>query len=85
MGLAEVKWLEFGETENNDEGNKLWDARHEHGVGFHLNWLELSSAVHQCPVDWSPCVSGNCHNVTTVQVYVPTSMHEDNEREELYQ
>ena len=33
LGLAEVRWTEFGET-TTDEGHKIWYSKHLYGVAF---------------------------------------------------
>lgn len=90
IGPAEVRWIGFGETTN--DGHKIWysgeDTKHEYGVGFIVR-----KAVTVCILSCTPIsnriisirVSAKPKNVTIIQVYAPTSDHEDQEVEAFYE
>lgn len=91
VGLAEVRWTGFGES-TTDEGHKLWfsgdEIKHERGVAFIVR-KEVAGTVISCtPVSSrliSIRISARPHNITIIQVYAPTSEHEDEEVEEFYE
>ena len=94
MGLAKVRWTGFGET-TSEEGHKSWycgeDSKHLYGVAF-IVWKEVilqavSSAALPSPADSSPSGCQQVHTTSHsfLQVYAPTSDHEDKEGERFYE
>ena len=91
MGLSEVRWTGFGETMT-EEGHRMWfsgeESRHEHGVAFIVR-KEVVGCILSCtPVNSriiSIRVSAKPKNLTIIQVYAPTTDHEDQEVEEFYE
>ena len=90
VGLAEMRWTGIGET-TTDDGHKIWYSgqdKHEYGVGFIVR-KEVTKCIISCtPVSCriiSIRVSAKPKNITIIQVYAPTSDHEDNEVEEFYE
>ena len=90
IGLAEMRWTGIGET-TTDDGHKIWYSgqdKHEYGVGFIVR-KEVTKCIISCtPVSCriiSIRVSAKPKNITIIQVYAPTSDHEDNEVEEFYE
>lgn len=91
VGLSEVRWTGFGETVT-EEGHKMWysgeDSRHVRGVAFIVR-KEVIGCIMSCtPVNSriiSIRVSAKPKNITIIQVYAPTTDHEDQEVEELYE
>jgi exonuclease III len=91
IGLAEVRWLGFGETAT-DEGHKIWysgeDSKHRHGVAFIVRKEVVNSVISCTPVSSrliSIRISARPHNITIIQVYAPTSDYEDEEIEKFYE
>ena len=90
LGLAEVRWTGFGET-TTDEGHKIWycgeEKHHQHGVAFIVR-KEITGSVISCTPVSSRLISiriaAKPHNMTIIQVYAPTSDHDDEEVEEFY-
>ena len=91
IGLAEMRWIGFGEK-TTDEGHRIWysggEVRHEYGVGFIVR-KEVTGCVLSCtPVSnriISLRISSRSKNITIVQVYAPTSDHDEQELEEFYE
>ena len=91
IGLAEMRWTGFGETVTED-GHKIWysgtDSRHEHGVGFIVR-KEVIGSIQSCTPISSRIivisVSAKPKNITIIQVYAPTTDHDDQEIEEFYE
>ena len=91
LGLVEMRWTGFGETTSED-GHKIWysgeETQHERGVGFIVR-REITGYILSCtPVSSriiSIRVSARPKNVTIIQVYAPTTDHEDHEIEEFYE
>ena len=91
IGLSEVRWTGRGETTTED-GHKIWfsghETRHEHGVGFIVR-KEAIECVKSCiPVSSRIIVlqvSAKPKNITLIQVYAPTSDHDDEEVEAFYE
>lgn len=91
VGLAEVRWTGFGET-TTDEGHKIWfsgkETKHEHGVAFIVRKEVVGTVISCTPVSSrliSIRISARPHNITIIQVYAPTSDHDDEELEEFYE
>ena len=91
IGLAEMRWTGFGEMTTED-GHKIWhsgeESRHVHGVGFIVR-KEVAGCILSCtPVSSRIItirVSAKPKNITIIQVYAPTSDHDDQEVEEFYE
>lgn len=91
VGLGEVRWTGFGET-TTGAGHKMWyigeESRHEHGVAFIVR-KEVIGCIMSCtPVTSrviSIRVSAKPNNITIIQVYAPTTDHDDQEVEEFYE
>ena len=91
MGLCEMRWKNFGEM-STDDGHKVYfsgeEDRHEYGVGF-LVHKDVVDAVLGCRPVSSRLISIRVRaapfNITTIQVYAPTSGHDDSEVDHFYQ
>jgi exonuclease III len=91
IGLAEVRWTGFGET-STDEGHKIWfsgdQSKHQYGVGFIVRKEVVKSVISCSPISSrliSIRISAKPHNLTVIQVYAPTSDHEEDEVESFYE
>ena len=91
LGLAEMRWTGFGETTSED-GHKIWysgeETQHERGMGFIVRREITGYILSYTPVSSriiSIRVSARPKNVTIIQVYAPTTDHEDHEIEEFYE
>ena len=91
LGLCEMRWKKFGEMPSDDKYKVYFsgeNARHEHGVSF-LVHKDTVSAVLGCRQVSSSIVSVRLRaasfDVIIIQVYVPTSGHDDNEVDNFYQ
>ena len=91
IGLCEVRWTGFGET-TTDEGHKMWfsgdEKKHQHGVAFIVRKEIFGSDISCTPISSrliSLRVSAKPHNMTIIQVYAPTSDHDDEEVEQFYE
>ena len=91
LGFVEVSWTDFGET-TTDEGYKIWycgeDSKHQYGVA--VIWRrEVVGSIISCTPFSSRLItiqiSARPHNITVIQVYAPTSDHEDKEVKEFLQ
>ena len=86
-----MRWTGFGETVTED-GHKMWysglESRHEQGVAFIVR-KEIIRCILSCtPVSSRIItirVSAKPKNITIIQVYAPTTDHEDQEVEEFYE
>ena len=91
IGLAEVRWTGSGET-TTEEGNKIWysgdELQHAHGAAFIVR-KEVIGCIMSCTPVYSRIisirVSARPKNITIIQVYAPTSDHDDQEVEEFYE
>ena len=91
VGLCEMRWKNFGQM-STDDGHKVYfsgeEGKHEYGVGF-LVHKDLVGAVLGCqPVSSrliSICLRAAPFNITIIQVYAPTSGHDDSEVDHFYQ
>ena len=85
IGLSEVRWTGSDETSAED-GHKIWfsgeEKKHQHGVAFIVR-KEITGSVISCmPILSRPIsihVSAKPHNMTIIQVYAPTTDHNDEE------
>ena len=74
-----MRWKNFGET-TTEEGHKVFfsgkEDKHEHGVGFLIHKDIVNTVMGCCPVS-SGLITIHLRavpfNITTVQVYAPTS------------
>ena len=90
MGLCEMRWENFGEM-STDDGHKVYfsgeEGKHEYGVGF-LVHKDVVSAVLGCQPVSSRLISIRLRaapfNITIIQVYAPTSGHDDSEVDHFY-
>ena len=89
MGLFEMHWKNFGEV-STDDGHKVYfsrDDRHEYEVGF-LVHRDVVDAVIGCRPVSSRLISIRLRaapfNITIIQVYAPTSGHDDSEVDHFY-
>ena len=83
IGLPEVRWTGSGETPAED-GHKIWlsgeEKKHQHGMAFIvISCMPILSRL------ISICVSAKPHNMTIIQVYAPTTDHDDEEVEKFYE
>ena len=86
-----MPWKNFGEM-STDDGHKVYfsgeEKRHEYGVGF-LVRMNLVNAVLECRPVSSRLISIRLRaapsNITIIQVYAPTSGHDDSEVDHFYQ
>ena len=91
MWLCEMRWKNFGEM-STDDGHKVYfsgeEGKHEYGVGF-LVHRDVVGAVLGCQPVSSRLISISLRvdpfNITIIQVYAPTSGHDDSEVDHLYQ
>lgn len=90
IGLSETRTTGFGET-TTDEGHKIWfsgkDKIHEHGVGFIVNKEAMNYVISCTPISErliSIRLSAKPHNMSIIQVYAPTTTHEDEVVEKFY-
>ena len=91
VGLCEMRWKNIGEM-STDDGHNVYCSgeadRHEYGVGF-LVHKDIASAVLGCrPVSRrliSIRLGAAPFNITIIQVYAPTSSHDDSEVDHFYQ
>ena len=91
VGLCEMRWKNFGEM-STDDGHKVYfsgeEGKHEYGVGF-LVHKDVVDAVLGCqPVSSrliSICLRVAPFSITIIQVYAPTSGHDDGEVDHFYQ
>ena len=91
IGLSEVRWTGSGETSTED-GHKIWfsggEKKHQHGVAFIVR-KEITGSVISCMPILSRlisiCVSTKPPNMTIIQVYAPTTDHNDEEVEKFYE
>ena len=86
-----MRWTAFRETTTED-GHKIWfsgeDTKHEYGVGFIVR-----KEVTGCIISYTPIssriisirVSAKPKNIIIIQVYAPTTEHDDQEVEEFYE
>ena len=91
IGLSEVRWTGIGETTTQD-GHKIWfsghESRHEYGVGFIVRKEALGSVKSCMPISSRIIalqISAKPKNITLIQVYAPTSDHDDEEVETFYE
>ena len=90
VGLSEVRWKSIGET-STQEGHNLYfsgkEDKHQQGVGF-LVLKDTVITVMSCRPISSRFITIHLRatpfNITTVQVYVPTSDYSDDEVETFY-
>ena len=91
MGLCEMRWKNFGEM-STDDGHKVYfsgeEGRREYGFGF-LVHKDVVGAVLGCLPVSSRLISIRLReapfNITIIQVYAPTSGHDDSEADHFYQ
>ena len=91
MWLCEMRWKNFGEM-STDDGHKVYfsgeEDRHVYGVGF-LVHKDVVDAVLGCRPVPSRLISVRVRaapfNITIIQVYAPTSGHDDSEVDHFYQ
>ena len=91
MGLCEMRWKNFGEMSTKN-GHKVYfsgeEDKHEYGVGF-LVHKDIVDAVLECrPVSRrliSIRLRAAPFNITIIQVYAPTSGHDNSEVDRFYQ
>ena len=91
IGLAEVRCTGFGET-TTDEGHNICycgeDSKHWYGVAFIVRKEAAGSIISCTPISSrliSIWISARPPNFTVIQVYVPSSAHEDEEAEQFYE
>ena len=91
VGLCEMRWKNFGEM-STDDRHKVYfsgeEGKHEYGVGF-LVHKDVVGAVLGCQPVSSRLISIRLRaapfNITIIQVYAPTSGHDDSEVDHFYQ
>ena len=91
MGLCEMRWKNFSAM-STDDGHKICfsgeEDRHEYGVGF-LVHKDVVDVVLGCRPVSSRLISIRVRaapfNITIIQVYAPTSGHDDSEVDHFYQ
>ena len=91
VGLCEMRWKNFGEM-STDDGHKVYfsgeEGKHEYGVGF-LVHKDVVGAVLGCQPVSSRLISIRLRAApfknTIIQVYAPTSGHDDSEVDHFYQ
>ena len=88
--LREMRWKNFGEM-STDDGHEVYfsgeEGRHEYGVGF-LVHKDVDAVLGCRPVS-SRLISirfrASPFNITIIQIYAPTSGHDDSEVDHFYQ
>ena len=91
VGLNEMRWKNFVEM-STDDGYKVYfsgeEDRHEYGVGF-LVHNDLVDDVLGCQPVSSKLISIRLRaapfNISIIQIYAPTSRHDDSEVDHFYQ
>ena len=91
VGLCEMHWKNLGEV-STDDGHKVYfsgeEDRHGYGVEF-LVHKDVVDAVVGCRPVSSRLISIRMRaapcNITIIQVYAPTSGHDDSEFDHFYQ
>ena len=91
VGLCEMRWKNFGEM-STDDGHKVYfsgeEGKHEYGVGFLAHKDVVGAVLGFQPVS-SRLISirlrAASFNITIIQVYAPTSGHDDSEVDHFYQ
>ena len=91
VGLCKMRWQNFGEM-STDDGHKVYfsaeEDRHEYGVGF-LVHKDIVDAVLGCQRVSSRLISirqrAAPFDIIIIQVYAPTSGHDDSEVDHFYQ
>ena len=91
VGLCEMRWKNFGEM-STDDGHKAYfsgeEGKHEYGVGFLVHKDVVDAVLGRQPVS-SRLISIRLRaapfNITIIQVYAPTSGHDDSEVDHFYQ
>ena len=88
--VCEMRWKNFGEM-SIDDGHKVYfsgEDRHEYGVEF-LVHNDVMDAVLGCRPISSRLISSRLRavpfNITIIQVYAPTSGHDDSKVDHFYQ
>ena len=91
VGLCEMHWKNLGEVSTDDEHKVYFSGeedRHGYGVGF-LVHKDVVDAVVGCRPVSSRLISIHMRaapfNITIIQVYAPTSGHDDSEVDHFYQ
>ena len=91
VGLCQMRWKNFGEM-STDDRHKVYfsgeEGKLEYGVGF-LVHKDVVCAVLGCQPVSSRLISIRLRsapfNITIIQVYAPTSGHDDSEVDNFYQ
>ena len=91
LGLCEMRWKNFGEMSTYD-GHKIYfsggKGRNKYGVGY-LAHKDVVNPVLGCRPVSSRLISIRLRaapfNITIMQVYAPTSGHDDSEVDHFYQ
>ena len=91
VGLCEIRWKNFCEMSTDDGHNVYFSGaedRHEYGVGF-LVHKDVVDAVLGCRPVSSRLISIRLRaapfNITIIQVYAPTTGHDNSEVDHFYQ
>ena len=91
IGLSEVRWTASGETPTED-GHNIWfsgeEKKHQHGVAFIVRKEITGSVISYTPISSRfifICLSAKPHNMTIIQVYAPTTDHNDKEVKKFYE
>ena len=90
VGLCEMRWKNFGKM-STDDRHKVYfsgeEGKHEYGVGF-LVHKDVVGAVLGCQPVSNRLISIRLRaapfNITIIQVYAPTSGHDDSEVDHFY-
>ena len=89
-GLAEVRWIGFGET-TTDEGGEIWhcgEYSKRYVIAFIVRKEITGSVISYTPISSrliSILISTRPNKITVIQVYAPNSDHENEEVEEFYE
>ena len=90
VGLCKMHWKNFGEM-STDDGHKVYfsgeEGKHEYGVGFLVHKDVVGAALGCQPVSRrliSIHLRAAPFNITIIQVYAPTSGHDDSEVDHFY-
>ena len=90
LGLCEKRWKTSGEI-SADGGHRVYfggkEVKHEQGVGFLVHKVIVKSVIGCRPISrrlMTVRLRASPFNITTIQVYAPTSSYDDNEVDEFY-
>ena len=90
LGLSELRWKGFGEITVGNNHKLFYSGKndkHEYGVGFLVNKEIVNTVISCTPVSSRIIllrVKATPFNITIVQIYAPTSAHDEQETDQFY-